>query len=61
MALDELEIMIKKQNRQNIIKIKAYSYKINKFRVVTRFLILMEKYSSSLKIAIDHPKMFSLK
>ncbi len=60
MALDELKFMIKKQDCENIIKIKAFSYKINKLNHLTRFFIIMEKYSSSLKIALKYPQMFDL-
>jgi hypothetical protein len=53
MALDELKFMIKKNGCENIIKIKAFSYKINSLKHVTKFYIIMEKYSESLKIAIQ--------
>ncbi len=52
--------MIKKTDRENIIKIKAFSYKINSLKHVTKFYIIMEKFASSLKIAVDKPKMFDL-
>ncbi len=53
MALDELKFMIKKNNSENVIKIKAFSYKINVLKHVTKFFIIMEKYSASLKLAIQ--------
>ncbi len=53
MALDELKFMIKKNGCENIIKIKAFSYKTNMLKRVTRIYIIMEKYSKSLKIAIQ--------
>ena len=43
MALDELKFMIKKTDRENIIKIKAFSYKINSYRHITKFYIIMER------------------
>ena len=52
MALEELLIMIKKTDRENIIKIKAFSYKINSQNHVRRFYIIMEQYKESLKVAV---------
>ena len=49
MALDELKFMIKKNGRENIINIKAFSYKINGLKHVTKFFIIMEKFSASLR------------
>ncbi len=60
MALEELKIMIKKTDRENIIRIKAFSYKINSLKHVTRFFILMEQYKESLTVAVKKPKMFDL-
>ncbi len=60
MALDELKFMIKKNGSENIIKIKAFSYKINSLKHVTRFFIIMEKFTASLKKAVSEPKMFNL-
>ena len=60
MALDELKFMIKKNGSENIIRIKAFSYKINSSKHVTRFFIIMEKFAGSLKKAIEEPKMFNL-
>ncbi len=57
-ALDELKYMVKKTDRENIIKIKAFSYKMNRLNYVTKFYIIMEKFKSSLKITVDYPKMF---
>ena len=53
MALDELEYMIKKQDCENIIRIKAFSYKTNGLNHVTKFFIIMEKFSTSLKKAVE--------
>ena len=52
--------MIKKTDRENIIKIKAFSYKINSLKHVTKFYIIMEKFKKSLRVAIEKPKMFDL-
>jgi hypothetical protein len=52
MALEELKIMIKKNDRENIIKIKAFSYKTNSLKHVTRFFIIMEQYKDSLNLAL---------
>jgi hypothetical protein len=60
MALDELKFMIKKNGCENIINIKAFSYKINGMKHVTKFFIIMEKYSASLKYAVEEPIMFDL-
>ena len=60
MALDELKFMIKKNDCENIIKIKAFSYKINGLKHVTKFFIIMEKFAGSLKKAVEKPKMFDL-
>ncbi len=60
MALDELKFMIKKNGCENIIIIKAFSYKINGLKHVTKFFIIMEKYTASLKKAVEEPKMFDL-
>ncbi len=60
MALDELKFMIKKNRGDNIINIKAFSYKINGLKHVTKFYIITEKYSASLKKALKVPKMFNL-
>jgi hypothetical protein len=60
MALDELKYMIKKNDSENIIKIKAFSYKINGLKHVTKFFIIMEKYAGSLKKVVEKPKMFEL-
>ncbi len=61
MALEELKIMIKKIDRENIINIKAFSYKTNKQTHVRRFYIIMEEYTESLKKAVEKkPKMFDL-
>lgn len=52
--------MIKKKDSVNIIKIKGYSYKINKLNQVTRFYIIMEKYRASLQKAMDiKPTIFN--
>lgn len=48
MALDELKIMIKKKDSENIIKIIGYSYKTNKDKNVSRFYIIMDLYKTSL-------------
>ena len=53
MGLEELKIMIKKTDRENIIKIKAFSYKTNGLNHVTKFFIIMEKFSTSLKKAVE--------
>ena len=60
MALDELKFMIKKNGCENVIRIKAFSYKINGLKHVTKFFIIMEKYTTSLKRAVERPKMFDL-
>jgi|NOAtaT_6_FD_contig_61_2705543_length_1068_multi_2_in_0_out_0_2 hypothetical protein len=60
MAIEELKFLIKKQNCENIIKIKAFSYKINSLKHVTRFFIIMEKYTASLNEALEQPKLFDL-
>ena len=60
MALDELKFMIKKNGCENVIRIKAFSYKINSLKHVTRFFIIMEKYTASLNEALEQPKMFDL-
>ena len=60
MGLEELKIMIKKTDRENIIKIKAFSYKTNGLKHVTRFYIIMEEYKESLTCAIKSPNMFDL-
>jgi hypothetical protein len=52
MGLEELKIMIKKTDRENIIKIKAFSYKTNSLKHVTRFYIIMEEYKESLSVAV---------
>jgi hypothetical protein len=60
MALDELKFMIKKNGSENIINIKAFSYKINSLKHVTKFFIIMEKFAGSLKKAVDDPKIFNV-
>ena len=60
MALDELKFLIKKNGSENIINIKAFSYKINSLKHVTRFFIIMDKFTASLKKAVAEPKMFDL-
>jgi hypothetical protein len=60
MALDELKFMIKKNHCENIIRIKAFSYKTNKLKHVTKFFIIMERYTASLKKAVENPQMFDL-
>ena len=60
MALDELKFLIKKNGCENIINIKAFSYKINGLKHVTKFFIIMEKFAGSLKKAVEKPKMFDL-
>ena len=60
MALDELKFLIKKNGCENIINIKAFSYKINGLKHVTKFFIIMEKFAGSLKKAVLEPKMFNV-
>ena len=60
MGLEELKIMIKKTDHENIIKIKAFSYKTNGLKHVTRFYIIMEEYKESLTVAVKSPQMFDL-
>jgi hypothetical protein len=59
MSLDDVKVMLKKNDCENIIKIKAFSYKINGLKHITRFYIIMEQYSASLKIADEKRYLFN--